>query len=166
LEREIKEAQKNDEKINEVRQLILEGRGKDFREDAEGVIWFKNRLCVPNVQSIRELILKEAHETAYSIHLGSEKMYQDLKKKFWWYGMKREIAEHVAMCNSCRWIKVEHQRPAGLLQPLRIPQWKWEPSQPTSYLSRPTTVVQYWQSCTCPGSFVFMVCQRIWCRTE
>jgi hypothetical protein len=49
LEREIKEAQKNDEKINEIRQLILEGRGKDFREDAEGVVWFKDRLCVPNV---------------------------------------------------------------------------------------------------------------------
>jgi hypothetical protein len=72
------------------------------------VIWFKDRLCVPNVQSIRELILKEAHETAYSIHPGSEKMYQDLKKKFWWYGMKREIAEHVAMCDSCRRIKAEH----------------------------------------------------------
>jgi hypothetical protein len=124
LEREIKEAQKNDEKISEIRRLILDGRGKDFREDAEGVIWFEDRLCVPNVQSIRELILKEAHETAYSIHPGSEKMYQDLKKKFWWYGMKREIAEHVAMCDSCRWIKAEHQRPAGLLQPLQIPQWK------------------------------------------
>jgi hypothetical protein len=53
-------------------------------------------------------------------------MYQDLKKKFWWYGMKREIAEHVAMCDSYRRIKAEHQRPAGLLQPLRIPQWKWD----------------------------------------
>jgi hypothetical protein len=95
LEREIKEAQKNDEKISEIQQLILEGR--DFQEDAEGVIWFKDRLCVPNVQSIRELILKEAHESAYSIHPRSEKMYQDLKKKFWWYEMKREIAEHVAM---------------------------------------------------------------------
>jgi hypothetical protein len=82
LEWEIKEAQKNDEKIGEIRQLILEGRGKDFREDAEGVIWFKDRLCVPNVQSIQELILKEAHESAYSIHPGSEKMYQDLKKEF------------------------------------------------------------------------------------
>jgi hypothetical protein len=82
LEREIKEAQKNDEKISEIRQLILEGRGKDFREDAEGVIWFKDHLCVPNVQSIRELILKEGHESACSIHLGSEKMYQNLKKKF------------------------------------------------------------------------------------
>jgi hypothetical protein len=126
LEREIKDAQKNDEKISEIRQLVLDGRGKDFRKDAEGVIWFKDRLCVPNVQSIRELILKEAHETAYSIHPGSEKMYQDLKKKFWWYGMKREIAEHVAICDSCRRIKAEHQRPAGLLQPLQIPQWKWD----------------------------------------
>jgi hypothetical protein len=49
LEREIKEAQKNDEQISEIRQLILEGRGKDFREDAEGVVWFKDRLWVPNV---------------------------------------------------------------------------------------------------------------------
>jgi hypothetical protein len=126
LEREIKEAQKNGEKISEIRQLILEDRGKDFREDAEGGIWFKERLCVPNIQSIRELILKEAHESAYSIHPGSEKMYQDLKKKFWWYGMKREIAEHVAICDSCQRIKAEHQRPVGLLQPLRIPQWKWD----------------------------------------
>jgi hypothetical protein len=90
------------------------------------VIWFKDSLCVPNVQSIRELILREAHESAYSIQPGSEKMYQDLKKKFWWYGMKREIAEHVAICDSCQRIKAEHQRPAGLLQPLRIPQWKWD----------------------------------------
>jgi hypothetical protein len=83
LEQEIKEAQKNDEKINEIRWLILEGRGKDFWEDAEGVVWFKDRLCVPNVQSIQELILKEDHETAYYKHPGSEKMYQNLKKKFW-----------------------------------------------------------------------------------
>jgi hypothetical protein len=62
-------------------------------------VWYgKNRLCVPDVQCSRELILKEAHETAYSIHPGSEKMYQDLKKKFWWYDMKREITEHVVIC--------------------------------------------------------------------
>jgi hypothetical protein len=144
-------------------------------------------LCVPNVQSIRELILKEAHESAYSIHPGSEKMYQDLKKKFWWFGMKREIAEHVAICDSCQRIKAEHQRPAGLLQPLRIPQWKWDEigmdfivglprtragydsiwvvvdrltKSPTSYLSRLTTTVQCWRSCIRPRSFVSTVCQR------
>jgi hypothetical protein len=72
------------------------------------------------------MVPDKAHETAYSIHTGSEKMYQDLKKKFWWYGMKREIAEHVVVCDSCQRIKAEHQKPARLLQPLRILQWKWD----------------------------------------
>jgi hypothetical protein len=100
LEKDIKKGQKDDEKINEIRQLITDGKGPDFREDVEGVVWFKNRLCVPNITLIRELILKETHETAYFIHPSSEKMYQDLKKRFWWYGMKREIAEYVARCDS------------------------------------------------------------------
>jgi hypothetical protein len=126
LEQDIRKGQKDDEKINEIRQLIRDGKGKDFCEDVEGVVWFKDRLCVPDIKSIRELILKEAHETAYSIHLSSEKMYQDLKKRFWWYGMKREISEHVVVCDSCQRIKAEHQRPADLLQPLQIPQWKWD----------------------------------------
>jgi ribonuclease HI len=126
LEQDIRKGQKDDEKINEIRQLIIEGKGKDFREDVEGVVWFKDRLCVPNITSIRELILKEAHEIAYSIHPRSEKMYQDLKKRFWWYSMKREIAEYVARCDNCQRIKAEHQRPVGLLQLLQIPQWKWD----------------------------------------
>jgi hypothetical protein len=83
LEQDIRKGQKDDEKINEIQQLIIDGKGKDFHEDAEGVVWFKDRLCVPDIKSIRELILKEAHETTYSIHPGSEKMYQDLKKRFW-----------------------------------------------------------------------------------
>jgi hypothetical protein len=61
LEPDIRKGQKDDEKINEIRQLIIDGKGKDFREDAEGVVWFKDILCVPNIKSIRELILKEAH---------------------------------------------------------------------------------------------------------
>jgi hypothetical protein len=126
LEKDIRKCQKDDEKINEIRQLIIDGKGKDFCEDAEGVVWFKDRLCVPDIKLIRELILKEAHETAYSIHPGSENMYQDLKKRFWWYDMKRKIAEYVAVCDSCQRIKAEHQRPAGLLQLLQIPQWKWD----------------------------------------
>jgi hypothetical protein len=121
LEQDIRKGQKDDDKINKIRQLIIDGKGPDFREDAEGVVWFKDRLCVPDIKSIRELILKEAHETAYSIHPGSEKMYQDLKKRFWWYGMKREIAEYVVRCDSFQSIKAEHQRLAGLLQPLQIP---------------------------------------------
>jgi IS30 family transposase len=107
------------------------------------VVWFKDRLCVPNVQSIRELILKEAHETAYSIHLGSEKMYQNLKKKFWWYGMIREIVEHVAICDSCQRFKAEHQRPACLLRPLQIPQWKWDEIEMDFIVGLPRTRAGY-----------------------
>jgi hypothetical protein len=92
LEQDIRKGQRDDEKFNEIWQLIIDGKGKDFHEDAEGVVWFKDRLCVLDIKSIQELILKEAHETTYYIHPGSEKMYQDLKKRLWWYGMKREIS--------------------------------------------------------------------------
>jgi hypothetical protein len=143
LEQDIKKGQKDDEKINKIRQLIIDGKGKDFREDAEGVVWFKDRMCFPDIKSIRELILKEAHETPYSIHPGSEKMYQDLKKRFWWYGMKREIAEYVAVCDSCQRIKAEHQRPACLLQPLQIPQWKWDEIRMDFIVGLPRTRTGY-----------------------
>jgi hypothetical protein len=81
---------------------------------------------VPDVKDLRKLILCEAHDTAYSIHPGSTKMYYDLKERFWWYGMKRSVAEYVAIYDTCQRVKSEHQRPAGLLQPLKIPEWKWE----------------------------------------
>jgi hypothetical protein len=53
-------------------------------------------------------------------------MYNDLKQYYWWYGMKREVAEYVAICDTYQRIKAEHQSPAGLLQPLKIPEWKWK----------------------------------------
>jgi hypothetical protein len=81
---------------------------------------------VPDVKDLRKLILSEAHDTAYSIHSGSTKMYYDLKERFWCYGMKRSVAEYVAICDTCQRVKAEHQRPAGLLQPLMIPEWKSE----------------------------------------
>jgi hypothetical protein len=53
-------------------------------------------------------------------------MYKYLKTRYWWYGMKRDIVEYVSLCDTCQRVKAEHQRPAGLLQPLKIPEWKWE----------------------------------------
>ncbi|WVZ81363.1 hypothetical protein U9M48_028749 [Paspalum notatum var. saurae] len=126
LEQEIRKGQLNDEKIKEIKELIKLDKAPGFQVDADGTVWHGDRICVPNIKSIRDLILKEAHETAYSIHPGSEKMYQDLKQKFWWYGMKREVVEYVALCDVCQRVKAEHQKPAGLLQPLKIPEWKWE----------------------------------------
>jgi hypothetical protein len=110
----------------EIKDLIMEGRGPEFMEDEQGTIWFKDRICVPDIESLRETILKEAHDLDYSIHPGSTKMYQYLKPKYWWYGLKRDVAALVAMCDVCQRVKAEHQRPTGLLHPLKIPKWKWE----------------------------------------
>jgi hypothetical protein len=70
--------------------------------------------------------MEEAHNTPYSIHPGGTQMYQDLKDTFWWHGMQRDIAFFIARCDVCQKVKAEHQRPAGLLQPLKIPEWKWD----------------------------------------
>jgi hypothetical protein len=70
---------------------------------------------------IKELILREAHDSAYSIHPGSTKMNKDLKTQYWWYGMKRDVVEYVSLHDTCQRVKAEHQRPTGLLQPLKIP---------------------------------------------
>jgi hypothetical protein len=82
LEQEIRKGQIGDAKIQEIKDLITEGRGLEFMEDEQGTIWFKNRICVPEVDSLRETILKEAHDSDYSIHPGSTKMYQYLKQKY------------------------------------------------------------------------------------
>jgi hypothetical protein len=125
LEQEIRKGQIGDAKIQEIKDLMAEGRGPNFVEDEQGIIWFKNRICVLDIDSLHETILKEAHKSDYSIHPGSTKMYQDLKQKYWWYGLKTDVASHVAVCDVCQRVKAEHQRPAGLLHPLKIHQWMW-----------------------------------------
>jgi hypothetical protein len=84
LEQEIWKGQLTDEKILEIKELIKDNKAPGFMEDAQGVIWFKGRICVPDVKSIKQLILREAHDSAYSFHPRSTKMYQDLKQYYWW----------------------------------------------------------------------------------
>jgi hypothetical protein len=71
------------------------------------MLWYKKCLCVPKVKEARELVLHEAHDSAYSIHPGSTKMYHDLKSTYWWYGMKRVVAEYIALCDNCQRVKAE-----------------------------------------------------------
>nr|AAX95140.1 retrotransposon protein, putative, Ty3-gypsy sub-class [Oryza sativa Japonica Group]ABA92431.1 retrotransposon protein, putative, Ty3-gypsy subclass [Oryza sativa Japonica Group] len=123
---QVRAAQVNDPEIAELKKNTRVGKARDFHEDEHGTIWLGERLCVPDDKELKDLILTEAHQTQYSIHPGSTKMYQDLKEKFWWASMRREIAGFVALCDVCQRVKAEHQRPAGLLQPLQIPEWKWE----------------------------------------
>ena len=93
---------------------------------SDGILNFKGRLCIPSDDELRTQILTEAHATSYSVYPGATKMYKDLKMHYWWPDMKRDIAQYVDQCLTCQQIKAEHQRPAGTLQPLLIPEWKWE----------------------------------------
>ncbi|KAK1684708.1 hypothetical protein QYE76_045556 [Lolium multiflorum] len=122
----IKETQKGDEDIEKIKENLKEDKAKSFSEDEQGTVWFGKRICVANDPELRKLIFQEAHETPYSIHPGNTKMYMDLKEKFWWNNMKRDIAEYIAKCDVCSRVKAEHQNPAGLLQPLKVPEWKWD----------------------------------------
>jgi hypothetical protein len=92
-----------------------------FREDAEGTLWFKDRLVLPKKEALKMKILDEAHTSRYSIHPRRIKMYHGLRKQFWWTRMKREIAHYVSKCDICRKVKADYMKPRGLLQPLSVP---------------------------------------------
>jgi hypothetical protein len=124
LEQKIHKGQLEDEKLKEIAENVVLGKAPGFRLDENGTMWFGKRICVPKVKAIYETILREAHESAYSIYPGSTNMYLDLKEKYWWYGMKRDVTEYVALCDTYQRVKAEHQRPAGLLQPMKILEWK------------------------------------------
>jgi hypothetical protein len=128
LRAEIIAAQKDDEVMVHIKRRMREGDLKVacFREDAEGTLWFKERLVVPKGEALKKKILDEAHTSRYSIRPGSTKMYHDLRQRFWWMRMKREVAHHVSDCDTYRKVKADYMKPGGLLQPLSIPEWKWD----------------------------------------
>ena len=139
LIKEIKEAQGKDPGMIKIRARMSEDKMKCFKLDDEGILWFGKRLVVPKNLELRKKILDEAHESQFSIHPGSNKMYQDLRKNFWWTRMKREVARYVAECDVCQRVKTEHLKPAGTLQSLPIPSWKWEDISMDFITSSPRT---------------------------
>jgi hypothetical protein len=100
LLQEIRKGQLEDETVQEIKRNIKEEKSSDFSEDDEGVLWYKGRICVPNVKELKDKILCEAHESADSIHPGGNKMYHDLRATYWWYGMKRDVVEYVTLCDT------------------------------------------------------------------
>jgi hypothetical protein len=102
LLQEIWKGQVEDEKIQEIKRNIKEEKSPGFLEDEEGVLWYKGRICVPNIKELKDKILREAHESAYSIHPGGNKMYHGITTTYWWYGMKRDVAEYIALCDTCQ----------------------------------------------------------------
>ncbi|GKC04361.1 reverse transcriptase domain-containing protein [Tanacetum coccineum] len=93
---------------------------------ADGTLCLNNQSWIPCFGDLRDLIMHESHKSKYSIHLGSDKMYQDLKKLYWWPNMKAKIATYVSKCLTCARVKAEYQKPFGLLVQPEILQWKRE----------------------------------------
>ncbi|KAL0561256.1 hypothetical protein IC582_001678 [Cucumis melo] len=126
LRQRIIDAQSNDPYLVEKRGLAEAGQAVEFSISSDGGLLFERRLCVPSDSAVKAELLSEAHSSPFSMHPGSTKMYQDLKRVYWWRNMKREVAEFVSRCLVCQQVKAPRQKPAGLLQPLSIPEWKWE----------------------------------------
>ncbi|XP_071921887.1 uncharacterized protein [Coffea arabica] len=117
---------KKDPTIQKNVEKVQKGETLDFKLGSEGVLRFRDRIVVPADEKLRKEILEESHRSKYIIHPGGNKMCHDVKELYWWDGLKKDVAEIVQKCLICQQVKVEHQKPSGLLQPLEIPEWKRE----------------------------------------
>ena len=129
--------------VKEVHKIMNGEIGENFNITQDGVLTLRGRVCVPNVDDLRKLIMEEAHCSAYAMHPGSTKMYHTIKENYWWLGMKRDIANFVSKCLVCQQLKAEHQRPSGTFQPLSFLEWKCEHITMDFVIGLPCTQVGY-----------------------
>ena len=123
---QIQNAQLEALKEENLQSRSLRGMGKQLEVKSDGMRYFMERIWVPLYGNLRDLVMDESNKSRYSIHPGSDKMYHDLKTLYWWPNMKANIATYVGKCLTCAKVKVEYQKPSGLLQQPEIPMWKWE----------------------------------------
>ncbi|GJZ08685.1 putative reverse transcriptase domain-containing protein [Tanacetum coccineum] len=123
---QILDAQVEAQKEENLRTEDLCGMIKKLELHANETLCLNGRSWIPCFGDLGSLIMHESHKSKYSIHPGSDKMYQDLKKIYWWLNMKAEIATYVSKCLTCVKVKAECQNPFGLLVQPVIPVWKWE----------------------------------------
>ncbi|KAD3640135.1 hypothetical protein E3N88_29358 [Mikania micrantha] len=121
---QIREAQREALTDFHISNKSLQSLNQQFETKSDGKYYFLNRIWVPSFGNLRKVIMDEAHKSQYSIHPGTDKMYQDPREFYWWPGMKKDIATYVCKCLTCLCVKAEHQRPFGLLQPLEISVWE------------------------------------------
>ncbi|GJZ33092.1 putative reverse transcriptase domain-containing protein [Tanacetum coccineum] len=122
------EAQKLENLMNEdVGGMIRKDIPKERLEPrADGTLCLHGRSWLPCYGDLRSVIMHESHKSKYYIHPGSEKMYQDVKKLYWWPNIKANITTYVSKCLTCARVKAEHQSSSGLLVQPAIPEWKWD----------------------------------------
>ena len=110
-----------------IRDRVQSGTGDEgWTVHADGSLRYRRRVVVPQLTDLREEILREFHYSRFAVHPGGTKMYQYLRRQYYWSGMKRHVRDFVRRCLTCQHVKAEHEKPAGLLQPLEVAEWKWE----------------------------------------
>ncbi|GJW37774.1 putative reverse transcriptase domain-containing protein [Tanacetum coccineum] len=105
---------------------LQRGLDKIIKLRNDGSLYYLDRIWVPLNGDMRTLIMDEAHRSKYYVHPGADKMYYDLRDRYWWPKMKKDIVVYVNKCLAYLKVKVEHQRVSRLLQQPEIPEWKWE----------------------------------------
>ena len=105
---------------DKLQQQSLEKRYEGYKLEEDGILTYKNRIYIPNVVDLRRVVMDEIHQAPYSGHPGYQKTIATARKQYFWPGMKKDMAEYILMCMKCQQVKVEHQHPASLLQPLPI----------------------------------------------
>nr|GEY18795.1 putative reverse transcriptase domain, ribonuclease H-like domain, aspartic peptidase domain protein [Tanacetum cinerariifolium] len=126
LPKKILSAQSEAKKVENFINEDLQGMINKLEPRANGTLYLNNQRWIPCFGDLRALIMHELHKSKYSIHPGSDKMYHELKKLYWWPNMKAKIATYVNKCLTCAKVKIEYQKPSGLLVQPEIPQWKQE----------------------------------------
>ncbi|GJW72174.1 putative reverse transcriptase domain-containing protein [Tanacetum coccineum] len=127
LEAQIEALKPKNLKNEEVGDMIRKDIPKEKLEPrADGTLCLNGRSWLPCYGGLKSVIMHESHKSKYSIHLGSKKMYQDMKKLYWWPNMKADIATYVSKCLTCVRVKAEHQMPLGLLVQPAILEWRWD----------------------------------------
>lgn len=98
----------------------------DYRLTVDGLVTFRDRIYVLNCSELKNLILREFHAKPYSGHPRYQRMLTAVKKFYYWSNLKKEVVELVARCLDFQWVKAKCKHPSGLLEPIAIPEWKWE----------------------------------------
>ena len=121
------ESKWQDIEIVSIRDRVQSGTGdKGWTVHIDGSLRYRGRVVVPQSTDLREEIHREFHCSRFSVHPGGTKMYQNLRRQYYWSWLKSNVGDFVRRCLTCQQVKAEHQKPAGLLQPLEVVEWKWE----------------------------------------
>ena len=119
------ESQGQDTEISSIRDWVQSGTDDEgWVIHTYGSFRYKGWVVVPQLTTLREEILREFHYSRFVVHPGGTIMYHDLRRQYYWRGMKRHIRDFVRRCLTCQQVKAEHQKPTRLLQPLEVAEWK------------------------------------------